>query len=340
MQRSLQSVRYQSVISTAGQGLPFVCPISKEDFTRDFESGSSQHFSTALVDALLALATLLAQEKMAAIIASRSNANPRGDLGYSFAQKAIAALYNGAGLPQRIADIQALGKVALYCLGCGKMNDGLGFAGDLGASIAEQWAANQSEPVLAPRQTHANITCAAVSFNRLLFLIQDYNKTMDELAVKFGATRPPLQDNSSTDSSSSKTNLSGSIIGDAFLTRDPSLLPNYPKVIAARLFELTEWVYKAHFSPEKSFDQAVKVYQGSLQWYESFFAYTSSCTTETPLILCGHHTLAFGLVWLTIRLSTYYHFGNMCLLTPYVLEPAAIALIGTLPMAICKQCVR
>ncbi|KAH8715560.1 hypothetical protein HC256_004371 [Beauveria bassiana] len=313
MQRSLQSVRYQSVISTAGQGLPFVCPISKEDFTRDFESGSSQHFSTALVDALLALATLLAQEKMAAIIASRSNANPRGDLGYSFAQKAIAALYNGAGLPQRIADIQALGKVALYCLGCGKMNDGLGFAGDLGASIAEQWAANQSEPVLAPRQTHANITCAAVSFNRLLFLIQDYNKTMDELAVKFGATRPPLQDNSSTDSSSSKTNLSGSII---------------------------EWVYKAHFSPEKSFDQAVKVYQGSLQWYESFFAYTSSCTTETPLILCGHHTLAFGLVWLTIRLSTYYHFGNMCLLTPYVLEPAAIALIGTLPMAICKQCVR
>lgn len=74
------------------------------------------------------------------------------------------------------------------------------------------------------------------------------------------------------------------ISDDAFFTRDLSLLPNNPKVIAAKLFEFTEWVYKARFSPEKTLDQAVKVYQDSLQWYESFFAYTSSCTAETPLI--------------------------------------------------------
>ncbi|KAF1738496.1 hypothetical protein CRV24_000422 [Beauveria bassiana] len=139
---------------------------------------------------------------------------------------------------------------------------------------------------------------------------QNYNKTVDELAVKVGAIRPPLQDNSSTDSTSSKTNLSGSIIGetflntsfsdDAFFTKDLSLLPNNPKVIVAKLFEFTEWVYKARFSPEKTLDQAVKVYQDSLQ-----------CTS--------------------------YHFGILCLLTPYVLEPVAIALDGTLPMAICKQ---
>ncbi|KGQ05098.1 Conidial development protein fluffy [Beauveria bassiana D1-5] len=218
------------------------CPISKPDFARDFESGSGEHFSTALADALLALATLLAREQMVAIIASRSSSSGGGgggghddvreqDLGYSFAQEAIAALYNGAGLPHRIADIQALGILALYCLGCAKMKDGLGFAGDFGAAIAEQWGANQSESVLAHRQTHANIYCAAVSFN--------------------------------------------------------SLLPNNPKVIAAKLFEFTEWVYKARFRPEKTLDQAVKVYQDSLQWYESFFAYTSSCTAETPLILFG-----------------------------------------------------
>ncbi|KAM3503412.1 hypothetical protein MY11210_008729 [Beauveria gryllotalpidicola] len=302
------------------------CPISKQDFARDFESGSGQHFSTALADALLALATLLARDKMAAIVASCSSSGDhvREDLGYSFAQEAIAALYNGVGLPQRIADIQALGLLALYCLGCGKMKDGLGFAGDFGAAIAEQWAANQSESVLAHRQTHANIYCAAVSFNRLLLLIQDYNKTIDELAVKLGVTRPPLQTSSSTDSSSSKTNLSGTIIGDAFFTRDISLLPNNPKVIAAKLFEFIEWVYKARFSPEKTLDQAVKVYRDSLQWYESFFAYTSSCTAETPLILFGH-------------LSVYFQFGIMCLLTPFVLEPAEIALDGTLPMAICEQ---
>ncbi|KAM0743542.1 hypothetical protein ACQRIT_001801 [Beauveria bassiana] len=305
------------------------CPISKQDFARDFESGSGEHFSTALADALLALATLLAREQMVAIIASRPSSGGGGDddvreqdLGYSFAQKAIAALYNGAGLPHRIADIQALGILALYCLGCAKMKDGLGFAGDFGAAIAEQWGANQSESVLAHRQTHANIYCAAVSFNRLLFLIQDYNKTIDELAVKVGVTRPPFQSSSSTDGSGSKTNLSGTIIDDAFFTRDLSLLPNNPKVIAAKLFEFTEWVYKARFSPEKTLDQAVKVYQDSLQWYESFFAYTSSCTAETPLILFGH---------------TCYQFGIMCLLTPFVLEPAEIALDGTLPMAICKQ---
>ncbi|KAF1738505.1 Conidial development protein fluffy [Beauveria bassiana] len=144
------------------------CPISRQDFTRDFESGSGQHFSTALADALLALATLLTREKMAAIIASRSSGNDvREDLGYSFAQEAISALYNGVGLPQRIADIQALGILALYCLGCGKMKDSLGFAGDFSTSIAEQWAANQSESVLTHEQMHANIHCAAVSFNRL-----------------------------------------------------------------------------------------------------------------------------------------------------------------------------
>ncbi|PMB66794.1 Conidial development protein fluffy [Beauveria bassiana] len=265
------------------------CPISKPDFARDFESGSGEHFSTALADALLALATLLAREQMVAIIASRSSSSSGGggggdddvreqDLGYSFAQEAIAALYNGAGLPHRIADIQALGILALYCLGCAKMKDSLGFAGDFGAAIAEQWGANQSESVLAHRQTHANIYCAAVSFN---------SKTIDELAVKVGVTRPPFQSSSSTDGSGSKTNLSGTIIDDAFFTRDLSLLPNNSKVIAAKLFGFTEWVYKARFSPEKTLDQAVKVYQDSLQWYESFFAYTSSCTAETPLILFG-----------------------------------------------------
>ncbi|KAM3429915.1 hypothetical protein MY4824_007973 [Beauveria thailandica] len=310
----------------ARQGLLF-CPINKQDFATDFESGSGEHFSTALADALLALATLLARDKMVAIIASRSSSSGddhvrEQDLGYSFAQEAITALYNGAGLPQRIADIQALGILALYCLGCGKMKDGLGFAGDFGAAIAEQREANQSESVSAHRQTHVNIYCAAVSFNRIP--ANDYNKTIDELAVKVGVNRPPLQSSSNTDGSSQKTNLSGSIIDEAFFTRDLSLLPNNPMVIAAKLFEFTEWVYKARLSPEKTLDQAVKVYQDSLQWYESFFAYTSSCTAETPLILFGH-------------LSTYYQFGIMCLLTPFVLEPAKNALDGTLPMVICKQ---
>lgn len=33
----------------------------------------------------------------------------------------------------------------------------------------------------------------------------------------------------------------------------------------------------------------------------------------------------------------YYHFGLMCLLTPYVLEPIALDSTGTLPMVVCQQ---
>ncbi|TQV91171.1 hypothetical protein V2A60_009361 [Cordyceps javanica] len=298
------------------------CPILREDFIHDFAAGSGQNCSAALIDALLALATLLAREKIVALAAPYPEGELQEDLGNAFAQEAIAALYSEEGLPQNVADIQALGILALYCLGCGKMNDGLGFASDFGAAIAEQWRIRQSDPNFAHRQTYATIYCAAVSFNRLLFLIQDYHKTLDGLAIKVGLERSPLHESGSIDSTISSTNLSGSIIDDAFFEKDLSLLPNSPKVVAAKVFEFTEWVYKARFTVEKSFDQAVKLYQNGLQWYESFFAYTSSCTNETPLVLFAH---------------TYYHFGVMCLLTPYVLESVAVASDGTLPIMVCKQ---
>lgn len=142
------------------------CPISKKDFLRDFESGSGPHCSPALLDALLALATLLVQGTVAAIITPRLEDKSQEELGNSFAKEAIASLYNAAGLPKRMADIQALGILALYCLGCGKMKDGLGFAGDFGAAITEQWGTKQSVLTFDHRQAHANVYCAAVSFNR------------------------------------------------------------------------------------------------------------------------------------------------------------------------------
>ncbi|KAJ3495367.1 hypothetical protein NLG97_g3444 [Lecanicillium saksenae] len=299
------------------------CPINKEDFTRDFESGFGQNCSTSLLDSLLALTTLLAPERLAVVKASLSGSNQQEDLGDTFAQEAITALYNGTGLPQRIADIQALGILALYCLGCGKMKDGLGFAGDYGAAITEQWATTQSEPIFADRQTCANIYCAAISFNRVLFLIQDYNNTLDNLSGKVGIQRPSLYENSSGDSVHGNSNLSGSIIDDAFFARDLSELPNNPKVVAAKIFEFTEWVYKARYRiEEKSFERAMNVYQDGLRWYESFFAYTTSCSNDTPLILFSH---------------TYYHFCVLCLLTPYVFESAGVAADGTVPEVVCKQ---
>lgn len=63
-------------------------------------------------------------------------------------------------------------------------------------------------------------------------------------------------------------------------------MPNNPRVIAAKLFEFTEWVYKARQEESAaSYDAAVKVYLDGLRWYDSFFAYTNTCTSDTPLIL-------------------------------------------------------
>ncbi|EJP61006.1 fungal specific transcription factor [Beauveria bassiana ARSEF 2860] len=298
------------------------CPISKAHLRADLESGAGQHCSPALLDALLALATVLAPEKMAAMVTPRTHGGGddvrQGRLGDSFAREAIAALYNESGLPHQIADIQAVGVLAVYCLSCENIKDGIVFAGDFIAAITEQWEAGHAEAGSADRQTHASLYCGALSLNRLLFLIQDYHKTLDELAIKVGLDKSPLQNSSSADSTISKTNLSD----DPFFMRDLSLLPNNPKAIAANLFKFTELVYKARYSSEETLNQAVKVYQDGLRWYESFLACTRSYPSETPLILFAH---------------TYYQFGVMCLLTPYVLESAAIASDGTFPMVVCLQ---
>ncbi|KAF1731352.1 hypothetical protein CRV24_007536 [Beauveria bassiana] len=148
------------------------CPINKHDFERDFGKGHGLYCSTALIDSLLALGTLSAKDNASLATKSGARSNPQDDdLGQAFAREAISALYNGTGLPWRIADIQALGVLSLYCLGCNKLNDGKGFAADFGAAIIEQWHTEQpieSDSLCFPnKQVHANICCAAVSSNRL-----------------------------------------------------------------------------------------------------------------------------------------------------------------------------
>ncbi|KGQ02685.1 hypothetical protein BBAD15_g12097 [Beauveria bassiana D1-5] len=281
---------------------------SRSFSTRDFGIGHGLYCSTALIDSLLALGTLLAKDN--ASLATKSGARRNlqdDDLGQAFAREAISALYNGTGLPRRIADIQALGILSLYCLGCNKLNDGKGFAADFGAAIIEQWHTEQpieSNCLCFPdRQVHANICCAAVSSNRVLYLISDYNKTLSEYARGAGKL---------------------TIIDDAFFRRDLRSTPDNPRVIAAKLFQLTEWTYAARSAAEKTtFRQAVHVYQQVLTWYASFFQYTNVCgDRHMPLILFVH---------------TYYHFCVLCVLTPYILQGAPIAIDGTLPELVCKQ---
>lgn len=148
------------------------CPIPKEDLLKDFKTGYGQYCSTALIDSLLALATLLAKDEITLIAASMPTNMSDVDLGDLFAQEAIAALYNGTGLPHRIADIQTLGILSLYCLGRGKMQDGRGFAADYTRAVNETWHSEQPSKAnfesISDKQAYANLYCAAISLNRYL----------------------------------------------------------------------------------------------------------------------------------------------------------------------------
>ncbi|KAM0742800.1 hypothetical protein ACQRIT_002977 [Beauveria bassiana] len=146
------------------------CPINGTYLKRDFGRGHGLYCSTALIDSLLALGTLLVKDN--ASLATRFGARGKladDYLGQAFAREAISALYNGTGLPRRIADIQALGILSLYCLSCNKLDDSKGFAADFGAAIIEQWRTEQSKEsnslCFQDTQVHANIYCAAVSSN-------------------------------------------------------------------------------------------------------------------------------------------------------------------------------
>ncbi|KAJ6784301.1 hypothetical protein PWT90_04250 [Aphanocladium album] len=243
------------------------CPINKELLFRDFHKQTGLYCSAALIDALLALATLLAPEQMVTLVKILPLGSGKSELGDAFAQESIAALYNGNGLPKTIADIQALGILSWYCIARGKMSDGQGFGTDFCAAITDRWRSEQSlqsdSTSIEHLQMHANLYCAAVSLNR------------------------------------------------------------------------------------------------SLQWYESFFAYTSSCGTETPLLLFSQtgdtergekntrmwnneteeeSGKNFWIDWLINYLnSVHYQFCMLCLLTPHILETDRMAADGTTAMAVCRQ---
>ncbi|KAJ6782685.1 hypothetical protein PWT90_02447 [Aphanocladium album] len=260
------------------------CPINKDAILRAFASSSGSHYSTALMDAILALATLLAQDAIVDIaLALPPRWSQHEDIGDLFAQEAVAGLYSRSGLPQHTADIQALGVLSLYCLGRGKISDAQGFASDFGAAITKQWRRSHSlQPGSSPfpdMQAHANIYCAAVSFNRLLFLMQDYNDTLDELAAKVGMELFTVSGGVFNNGTEPKSDFSSSILEDWFFADlnpiSGSPVSNSPNVIAAKLFELTEWIYQARYcSEKKTLKEVVRLYQESLR-----------CTINT---FCSH----------------------------------------------------
>lgn len=62
------------------------------------------------------------------------------------------------------------------------------------------------------------------------------------------------------------------------------------QLIGAKLFQLTEWVYKVLSGPEVtpikiSLSEAIAVYTKCLNWYDEFFALLKADGINTPCIL-------------------------------------------------------
>lgn len=94
--------------------LPF-CLFSEDLFMRDYESGSTQFCSSALLHAVLALSTRLINEG-----SDEAGLLPSGWLRSQLFADEARALVKEAGQYPSLPDIQALGLLSLYHLRCGR----------------------------------------------------------------------------------------------------------------------------------------------------------------------------------------------------------------------------
>ncbi|KAM3549503.1 hypothetical protein ARSEF4850_008818 [Beauveria asiatica] len=92
----------------------FFCILRKNEFVQDYDAGSSQFCSSALVHALLALSTRLVNETE-----DQLSILPSGWLGSKYFLCKAKALLREQGSVQSLPDIQSLGILALYYLRCG-----------------------------------------------------------------------------------------------------------------------------------------------------------------------------------------------------------------------------
>jgi hypothetical protein len=113
------------------------CLLWKDLFHKDFEKGGTQYCSSALVNALLALATRIKDEGP---IMNQSLDFPQQRLNKNsdrFSTEAISLLSENGRRPNNLADIQALGVLALYKASCDREDETQRLASEFAAAIAD-----------------------------------------------------------------------------------------------------------------------------------------------------------------------------------------------------------
>ncbi|KJZ68374.1 hypothetical protein HIM_12234 [Hirsutella minnesotensis 3608] len=285
--------------------LPF-CLVCRDPFFRDYYSGSTRYCSSALVNALLALATRVVNED------THEAQSPGSGWSRSkaFFDEAEAILHS-TGLSDNLPDIQALGILALYQITCGREAEAQELAESFAARIGELCL---SEPLLGAEaeeysKARATSYCGAVSLIRILRMTtgQGFNLSVnlvlqdDSIYLDQPSFRPSYL----------YASHNGTAAPDLALNARGSPLHDL-QLIPARVFQLTEWVYKllsVNHLPNGRYNLngVMAVYTKCLDWYERFFSLLKADGSDTPFVLFIHMYYQFCLLCL------FRSFSNMVL---------------------------
>lgn len=143
--------------------LPF-CLMCRDPFLKDYCSGSTQYCSSALVNALLALATRVVHE----------NNDETGSPGQGFVSGSATffeqadTIIHRNGPPMNLPDIQAIGILSLYQISCGRETEAQALAESFAARVAD--LCHRESPAGAEAAEYVKVRatsyCGAVSLVR------------------------------------------------------------------------------------------------------------------------------------------------------------------------------
>ncbi|PHH60752.1 hypothetical protein CDD81_1290 [Ophiocordyceps australis] len=313
---TIASVQHHFDSLSAWDQLPF-CLLNRDLFLWAYHEDSHLYCSSALVNALLALATLVVREQAV-------DHGPSRELSCAFFTEAQSILKSTTAEPT-LPDIQALGIMSLY-----KMSDGCGpeaqrLAHDFKCQIQDLCCSEHnlddlgSEYVLASTVTRYG----AISLSRLLELL-----TGGLGGLHFGTSAKPCFDEPNTPPKVCQThNCQDHLQFYQNLASETATSHlHYLEEVPAKMFQLTEWVHKllaAVYTPSihVASDDVLAAYQKFLGWYDDLFTIASAAASDKPFVVFVH---------------MYYQFCLLCLFWPFV---NCNKLAGTIvqPREICLQ---
>jgi len=295
-------IRHLFDVLGAWDSLAF-CLLSRDVFLRDYQNGSGRFCSSALVHALIALSARLVNGDN-----DNKDVLPSGWVGSKIFRDEAAAILDGTRGPGELPDVQALGILSLYHLRLGQEADAQRLAEALLAGVTELcqrghsgYNNDQAEYSKALATTY----CSAVSLVRCVDphltswcrLTQQHSMLSLTTGRFFDDPDHPVEGSSALHQLSigGENDIPATCKcwrGPSSLVTDravPNLQSRNSQLISAKLFLLTEWVYKLVLSARTSASGAAAnvapVYTKCLDWYSGLFELLVADEGRTPFAL-------------------------------------------------------